>query len=51
MPAAAQSTRVYDEYLSEVAASRSDDLELLAVSIVGPRNRIDRLVGRLPLLP
>lgn len=51
MPAAAQSTRVYDEYLSEVAATTTEGTELLAVSIVGPRNRVDRLVGRLPLLP
>lgn len=51
MPAAAQSTRVYDEYLAEVSHATADDLELLAVSLVGPRNRIDRLVGRLPLLP
>jgi hypothetical protein len=51
MPAAAQSTRVYDEYLSDVAGTSSDDLDLLALSIVGPRNRVDRLVGRLPLLP
>ncbi|RWZ51476.1 DUF2000 domain-containing protein [Labedella phragmitis] len=51
MPAAAQSTRVYDEYLGEVAGSGTEALELLAVSIVGPRNRVDRLVGRLPLLP
>jgi hypothetical protein len=51
MPAAAQSTRVYDEYLSNVAGTPSDDLDLLALSIVGPRNRVDRLVGRLPLLP
>lgn len=51
MPAAAQSTRVYDEYLSDVAGTSSDDLDLVALSIVGPRNRVDRLVGRLPLLP
>jgi hypothetical protein len=51
MPAAAQSTRVYDEYLAEVAGTGTEELDLLAVSIVGPRNRVDRLVGRLPLLP
>jgi hypothetical protein len=51
MPAAAQNTRVYDEYLQQVAETPSAELEYYAVSIVGPRNRVDRLVGRLPLLP
>jgi len=50
MPAAAQATRVYSEYLDAVAATESDDLEYLAVSLVGPKNRIDKMVGRLPLL-
>jgi hypothetical protein len=50
MPAAAQLTRVYDEYLDAVAEKRSDDLSYYAVSVVGPRNRIDRIVGRLALL-
>lgn len=50
MPEAGQSTRVYREYLDRVAETPGDDLRLLAVSVVGPRNRVDRLVGRLPLL-
>lgn len=50
MPAAAQSTRVYDEYLGELAGTAADDVEYYAVSIVGPRNRVDRLVRKLPLL-
>lgn len=48
MPEAAQSTRVYREYLDQVG--EADELRYLAVSVVGPRNRVDRLVGRLPLL-
>ncbi|WP_349897580.1 DUF2000 domain-containing protein [Parafrigoribacterium soli] len=51
MPAEAQSTRVYDEYLAAVADTSSDALEYYAVSLVGPRNRIDRIVNRLPLMP
>ncbi|GAB2594730.1 DUF2000 domain-containing protein [Microlunatus antarcticus] len=51
MPADAQATRVYDGYLERVAEHRSDELALLAVSLVGPRNRVDKVVGRLPLLP
>jgi hypothetical protein len=47
----AQLTRVYDGYLEQVAEHASADLELLAVSVVGPKNRVDKIVGRLPLLP
>ncbi|MFP3464670.1 DUF2000 domain-containing protein [Leifsonia sp. SIMBA_070] len=50
MPAAAQETRVYDEYLETVGATASVDFRLSAVSVVGPRNRVDKIVGRLPLL-
>ncbi|WP_067496821.1 DUF2000 domain-containing protein [Actinoplanes sp. TFC3] len=48
MPAQAQSTRVYDEYLSQL--QDADALTYHAISLVGPRNRIDKLVHRLPLL-
>jgi hypothetical protein len=51
MPAAAQQTRVYDEYLAAVANSPADQLEYYAVSVVGPRNRVDKIIGHLPLLP
>ncbi|WP_113704348.1 DUF2000 domain-containing protein [Nonomuraea lactucae] len=51
MPAAAQHTRVYAEYLETVSKTAADDIEYYAVSIVGPRNRVDKIVGRLPLLP
>lgn len=50
MPEAAQLTRVYDEYLEVVGDTVSDALNPLAVALVGPRNRVDRIVGRLPLL-
>jgi hypothetical protein len=50
MPSAAQQTRVYDEYRSTVAQTSSAELDYYAVSIVGPRNRVDRLVGHLPLM-
>ncbi|SEP71741.1 DUF2000 domain-containing protein [Microlunatus flavus] len=50
MPEAAQSTRVYAEYLDQVGTTAAEDLRYLAVSVVGPRNRVDKLVGRLPLL-
>ncbi len=45
-----QSTRVYDEWLAGMAESHAGDLEYYAVSVVGPKNRVDKIVGRLPLL-
>ncbi|WP_213816639.1 DUF2000 domain-containing protein [Glaciihabitans sp. dw_435] len=51
MPSDAQLTRVYDEYLENVARKNADELEYYAVGIVGPRNRVDRIIGGLPLLP
>lgn len=51
MPALGQATRIYDEYVAAMAQTSAEQLEPLAVSIVGPRNRVDRLVGSLPLLP
>ena len=51
MPAAAQETRVYDEYLQAMRTADAGAIDYLAVSLVGPRNRIDRIVGRLPLMP
>ncbi len=51
MPAAAQATRVYDDYLRELAKTEPGDLDLLAVSLIGPRNRVAKLVRHLELLP
>ena len=51
MPAAAQHTRVYADYLAAIKETAAGDLDYCAVSIVGPRNRVDKIVGRLPLLP
>ena len=50
MPASAQTNRVYAEYLQELSKTSAEALELRALSLVGPRNRIDKLVGKLPLL-
>ena len=51
VPVAAQETRVYDEFLAAVAEAGADAVEYLAVSLVGPRNRVDKIVGRLALMP
>jgi hypothetical protein len=50
MPAAAQHTRVYSQYLNTVGENPRDALDYCAVSIVGPRNRVDKIVKRLPLM-
>ena len=42
---------MYDEWITAVSETTADDVHYYAVSIVGPRNRVDRIVGRLPLLP
>ena len=51
MPLAAQETRVYDDYLAQLAGSAPDQIAYAAVSLVGPRKRVDRIVGGLKLLP
>ena len=50
MPAVAQATRVYDDYLRELAKTHPDDLAPLAVSLIGPRNQVAKLVRKLELL-
>ena len=50
MAAAGQATRVYDLYIDAVAHTDERDLTLVAVSVVGPRNRVAKLVHRLDLL-
>ena len=49
-PASAHRTRVYDEFLAELAGTKPGDLAASAVSIVGPRNRVAKLVKGLRLL-
>lgn len=50
MPQVAQETRVYDEYLEQLSAFDSDLIAYAAVSLVGPRKPVDRIVGGLALL-
>jgi hypothetical protein len=50
MPQSAQTNRVYDGYLAELATTAAADLHASALSIVGPRKQVDRLTKRLTLL-
>jgi hypothetical protein len=49
MPLAAQETRVYDDYRATLSGDGAP--ALLAVSVVGPRNRVDKLTKGLDLMP
>jgi len=51
MPAAAQESRVYDDYLDLLSCTALVDSAPLALSLVGPRRDVDRLVRKLGLLP
>ena len=48
MPEPAQTSRVYQDYLDTLA--KSDELSYYAISLVGPRTMVDKLVGGLRLL-
>lgn len=50
MPRPAQVCRVYAGYLDVLAKSQPEDIQYHGVSLVGPRNKVDKIVGRLPLL-
>lgn len=50
MPASAQTNRVYAEYLDELSRTPSTQLDLRALSLFGPKNRISKLTGKLELL-
>ena len=50
MPTSAQTNRVYDDYLAELAGTKPEDLAVSAFSVLGPRNRVDKLVKKLALL-
>lgn len=46
----AQRCRSYEEYIRAISIQRTDALDSIAVALHGPRKRVDRLVGALPLL-
>lgn len=50
MPLSAQTNRVYDGYLAELAATPAADLAVSAISLVGDRADVDAIVKRLSLL-
>ena len=51
MPAAAQTHRVYDDYLAELARTGPGDLGVCAFSVFGPKNPVEKITKKLALLP
>lgn len=50
MPLIAQQTRVYQEYLDQISTAASEAIDYAAISLVGPRKYVERLVRGLSLL-
>ncbi|KAA9162406.1 DUF2000 domain-containing protein [Amycolatopsis acidicola] len=46
----AQASRSYEEYRAGLGETGEGDLEYYAIGLIGPRNKIAKLVGGLPLL-
>lgn len=47
--ALAQSCRTYDEYGERISSVNSDNIELVAVGLIGPKKEIAKMTGSLPL--
>lgn len=46
----AQSCRTYDEYIDRMSQVNTDDIDLIGIALYGPKKRVNKLVGSLPLL-
>lgn len=46
----AQSCKTYDEYAHRLSETRTDAVQAVAVALVGPKKKVNTLVGSLPLL-
>ncbi len=47
--ALAQSCRTYDEYGEKISSVNSENIELVAIGIIGPKNKVTKMTGNLPL--
>lgn len=45
----AQSCKTYTEYGERIASASSDGIQLAAIGLLGPKKKINRLTGNLPL--
>ena len=46
----AQSCKTYDEYVHRLSETPTDAVQAVAVALVGPKKKVNKLVGSLPLL-
>jgi hypothetical protein len=46
----AQSCKTYDEYIERMGATPTRDVEVVGVTLYGPKKKMNKLVGSLPLL-
>lgn len=46
----AQSCKTYDEYALRISETPTDAVHAVAVALVGPKKKVNKLVGSLPLL-
>lgn len=47
--ALAQSCKTYDEYGEKISSVNSNNIELVAIGLIGPRKKITKMTGNLPL--
>ncbi|MGP7734065.1 DUF2000 domain-containing protein [Oceanimonas smirnovii] len=47
--ALAQSCKTYEEYGVRISSVNSRNIELIAIGLVGPKNKITKITGNLPL--
>ncbi|MGC7102846.1 DUF2000 domain-containing protein [Amycolatopsis lurida] len=45
----AQSCRTYDEYIDRMGQVATDDIDLVGIALCGPKKKVNKLVGSLPL--
>jgi len=47
--ALAQSCKTYEEYGERISSVKSENIELVAMGMIGPKKKITRMTGNLPL--
>ncbi|MGM3160250.1 DUF2000 domain-containing protein [Dickeya undicola] len=47
--ALAQSCKTYDEYGERISSVNSENIELVAIGLIGPKKKITKMTGNLPL--
>ncbi|NIF20434.1 MULTISPECIES: DUF2000 domain-containing protein [Pantoea] len=47
--ALAQSCKTYEEYGEKISSVKSNNIELVAIGIIGPKNKVTKMTGNLPL--